>query len=290
MLWLYLALFAYFLNAIVFIIDKYLLHSHIQKPFSYAFGVAILSLGAVFLIPFGVQWQNWTYLGLAFLCGFSFFVGLIYLYKSVKLSDISIAATQVGTISAIFTVIFSAIVFKEKLGFSHNAALLFLIAGIFLLSHIEKRIIVFSIISGILFGFYFVILKLSFNLAGLINGIFWTRAGFVLAALSFLLVSKLRKEAYNTFKTTRQYHKIVFAGNKLLGGAGFLILYLAIRLGNVAIINSLQGFQFLFTFLIVLVLRNKVYGLESELKKQALVGKIAGITSILTGFIILFYR
>lgn len=288
--WLYLALLAYLLNAVVFIIDKYLLHTHIQKPFSYAFGVAILSAGALFLIPFGVHWQSWNYIAEAFLCGAAFFIGLIYLYKSIKLSDVSIAATQVGAINTIFTAIFSVIILKETLGFSHNIALLFLILGIFLLSRVEKRIIVFSIISGALFGFYFVMLKLSFNLAGLINGVFWTRVGFVLAATSFLLVPDLRKEVYNTLKTTRSSHRAVFAVNKLISGAGFMLLYLAIRLGNVATINSLQGFQFLFTFLLALILGNKIYGLESELSRKALASKVAGIVSIFIGFITLFYK
>ena len=56
MSWLYLALLAYFINAVVFIIDKHLLAGHMPKYHAYAFGVAILSLGAVFLIPFGVKY------------------------------------------------------------------------------------------------------------------------------------------------------------------------------------------------------------------------------------------
>src|SRR3989344_4234375 len=101
MLWLYLALLAYLINAIVFVIDKYLLAGHIPKYHAYAFGVSILSLSSFVLIPFGVSWQGFGYFLIAISSGAAFFVGLMFFYKSIKDSDVSIAATQIGTMSAV---------------------------------------------------------------------------------------------------------------------------------------------------------------------------------------------
>ena len=79
MLWLYLALFAYFINAIAFIIDKHLLSSQVLKPAVYAFWVAVLSASAVVLTPFGVKVQGFEYLLIASVSGGSFFVALMFL-------------------------------------------------------------------------------------------------------------------------------------------------------------------------------------------------------------------
>ena len=90
MLWLYLAITAYFINAVVFVIDKYLLAAPIPKYRAYAFGVSVLSLGAVFLIPFGVSWYGLNYFLIAVSAGASFFIGLIFLYRAIRESDISV--------------------------------------------------------------------------------------------------------------------------------------------------------------------------------------------------------
>src|SRR3989338_5010811 len=87
MLWIYLALTAYFVNAIAFVIDKHLLSSSLPRPFAYAFGVSILSILAVVLIPFGVAWLGVQYFFISFVSGTAFFIALFFLYKSIKLSD-----------------------------------------------------------------------------------------------------------------------------------------------------------------------------------------------------------
>src|SRR3989338_7441093 len=115
MLWLYLALTAYFINACVFIIDKYLLAAPIPKYHAYAFGVSVLSLSSILLIPFGVSWYGIEYFLIALTSGASFFIGISFLYKAIKKSDVSVASTQVGTMGAIFTYIFSILVLKESL-------------------------------------------------------------------------------------------------------------------------------------------------------------------------------
>src|SRR3989344_4044517 len=168
MLWLYLALIAYFINACVFIIDKYLLAVPIPKYHAYAFGVSVLSLSSILLIPFGVSWHGLIYFILAIISGASFFVGLVFLYKAIKESDVTIAATQVGTMGAIFTYILSIFVLKDTLPLLNIFAFLFLIFGIFLLGRVEKHIFISAVMAGLFFGIAYVLLKLSFEDAGFI--------------------------------------------------------------------------------------------------------------------------
>lgn len=288
MIWLYLALIAYFINAIVFVIDKYLLAGHIPKYHAYAFGVAILSLSAIFLIPFGVYWPGLSIFVLSITSGLAFFIGLLFLYKTIKESDVSIAATQVGTMSAIFTYVLSIFILNDRLPLINSIAFLFLLAGIFMLGKIEKHVLVSAILSGLLFGISYVLLKLSFNEVGFINGLFWTRVGFVGGAFLSLISDHIRNEVKLSYHHAPNRSKFVFVFNKFLAGIGFIILYFAISLGNVSLVNALLGLQFLFTFIIAMFLRNKIPGIMERSDRKALIGKISGIISVLVGFIILF--
>lgn len=288
MLWLYLVLLAYFINAVVFIIDKYLLAAPIPNYRAYAFGVSILSLSALALIPFGVSWYGWGYLLIALFSGGLFFIGLNFLYRSIKESDISIAATQTGTTTAIFTYIFSIIILKEILYSANFSAFLFLVLGIFLLGKIEKRILFSSILAGLFFGLSFVFLKLSFNESDFINGLFWTRIGFVGNAFSSLMSSRVRREIRSAFLNASDRSKFIFVFNKIIAGIGFIILYFAIDLGSLTLVNALLGFQFLFIIILVLILRKKMTKIEKKLSPKILISKLIGISSIILGFLLLF--
>src|SRR3989344_8979158 len=113
MLWSYLAIVAYALNAIAFIIDKHLLSAPILRPISYAFWVSILSCVVIVLLPLGVYWVNFYYFLISFASGAAFFFALIFLYKAIKKTDISVASTKVGVLGVIFTFIFSVLILRD---------------------------------------------------------------------------------------------------------------------------------------------------------------------------------
>src|SRR3989338_8450075 len=194
MLWLYLALTAYFINAVVFIIDKYLLNAPIPKYHAYAFGVSILSLSSLLLIPFGVSWHGLSYFLIALLSGACFFVGLTFLYKAIKKSDVSVAATETGAMTAVFTYLFSVSILSELLSFNRLGAFLLLVLGILILGKVGKRLYFTALLSGLFFGLSYVLMKFSFNSSDFINRIFWTRIGFVGSAFLTLFSGHVREE------------------------------------------------------------------------------------------------
>ena len=288
MLWLYLALIAYFINACVFIIDKYLLAAPIPKYHAYAFGVSVLSLSSLVLIPFGVSWHGVGYFVLALSSGATFFAGISFLYKAIKESDVSIAATQAGTLGAVFTYIFSVLILKESLNLTNLFAFSFLLGGLFLLGKIQKHIFFTALLAGISFGLSYVLLKLSFNMSDFINGIFWTRVGFVGTAFATLASSHVREEIKFSYHNSHNRSKGLFVLNKFIAGIGFIILYFAIRLGDVSLVNALLGIQFMFTFILAAVFKDKLPGIKENLSKPVLKFKLAGIVFILIGLLTLF--
>src|SRR3989344_3463137 len=178
--WIFIAATAYFLNAVAFVIDKYLLALPIPKPFTYAVWVAMLSTPVVLLIPFfDIFIPSVVYFAISFASGTAFFVGLIFLYKAIQKSDVSVASTQAGVLTSVFTYLFS----------------------------------------------FFIL------------------------------------------------------------GTAFVLLYYAILLGNVVIINALLGLQFLFVFLLAIALRNKLSGIEENMERKALAIKSVGIALVLSGFL-----
>lgn len=290
MLWLYLAILAYFINAIAFIIDKHLISSYIPRPLAYAFGVSILSFLAVVLIPFGVSWLGLNYFIIAFISGTSFFIALFFLYTAIKVSDASVASTNVGTLSAIFTYIFSILILHNKLGLNNGFAFVILVLGLLFIGLVKRNIVKYSILSGLLFGLSMVLLKWTFNASDFINGIFWTRIGFVGSAFSILFFSSARKEIYNSFHVAPRKSIFLFVLNKIIAGIGFIVYYYAVSLGEVSLINALLGVQFVFIFILALVFGNKLSGVSENIKGKVLAGKLIGIALIVLGFIILFRK
>lgn len=285
MSWLFFTLLAYLIDAFAFVIDKYLLSSHIPKPFAYAFWVGVLSVVVVVLIPFGVNMQNASYLLIALASGGSFFVGLIFLYKAIKASDISVASTMSGAATAVFSYVMAIPILNESADILNFAAIVTLIIGIVLMGRTGQGIWRLAIGAGVFFGMSFVLLKLSFDLSDFINGIFWTRVGFVGAALSSLVFSSARSEALWSFRTVRPRVRAMFIGNKIIAAVGFLLLYYAIRLGKVSVVNSLLGFQFLFIFILAVLLRSKIPRIEENIERRHLIHKLVGISFVIAGFL-----
>lgn len=288
--WLYLALLAYFINAVAFIIDKHLLSSHIPRPLVYTFGVSILSILAVVLIPFGVSWLGLNYFILAFISGASFFVALFFLYTSIKSSDASLASTNVGTLSAIFTYVFSVLILKNKLGSNNEFAFIILVIGLLFIGLVKRDIVKYSILSSLFFGLSAVLLKWTFNTSDFVNGIFWTRIGFIGSAFFVLLFPWARKDIHNFFRIVPRKSILLFMFNKVIASIGFVVYYYAVSLGEISLVNALLGLQFVFIFILALVFRNKIPSISENIKGKVLAGKLIGIALIVSGFIMLFRK
>lgn len=310
MSWLYFTLLAYLINAFAFVVDKYLLVTHIPRPFAYAFWVAVLSASAVVLIPFGVVMQSAAYFAIALTSGGAFFVALIFLYKAIKASDISVASTMAGVATAVFSYFLAIPLLGESSGVLGFATIAMLIIGMLFLGRTDRpaaevdlslsrgdrsptgrsqrtatSALGRSIWAGLFFGISFVFMKISFDLSDFINGLFWTRVGFVGAALVSLMFGPFRRDVFSSLRGARVRVGAMFIGNKLLAASGFLLLYYAIRLGEVSVVNSLLGFQFLFIFILALLLRSKVPRIEEHVDKRNLTNKILGIGFVIAGFL-----
>jgi uncharacterized membrane protein len=286
--WLSLALIAYLFNSVAFIIDKYLLTAVIPRPFGYAFWVAVLSLAVVVFIPFGVHLQDLSYLTIAFISGGTFFMALIYLYRAIRKSSVSVASTQVSVMSVAFAYFLSIFLLGDSFMVRDLIAFGVVALGITLLGKTGQHVWREAFIGGLLFGISLVTLKMSFDLSNFINGFFWTRMGFIGAALITLPFPIARKEIFHSYKGSQLTSKFLFVLGKIIAGLGFLFLDLAIQLGNVALVNALLGSQFVFIFILSLMLGGKVPAVAEDTALPTLVRKFSGIILVIIGLTQLF--
>src|SRR4030043_1435588 len=104
MLWLIITISAYFILAVVFLIDKYLLVGPIPNPKIYAFYVGVLGIFVLLIVPFiGFYFPNSFEFFLALISGASFTYGIYWFFKALKLFESSRIVPAVGGILPIFT-------------------------------------------------------------------------------------------------------------------------------------------------------------------------------------------
>ena len=137
MLWIYLIVIAQLLNAVVTLIDKHFVTSTlIGKPVVYAFYIGILSGVVVLLLPFGVVLApTMAVLWLSFVAGISYIFALLFLYKSLKLSDASDVAPALGAVSAVAAFGFSFMFFGGSLSGNFLYGFVLFVVGTFISSY-----------------------------------------------------------------------------------------------------------------------------------------------------------
>ncbi len=294
MLWIYLAILAYFLDAVVFLIDKYLLSdtNGVPHPSAYAFFSAALSSFALLLLPFGVHIPSWLDLAISLTSGITFFFGIIFLYNAVKHIDVTEVMPAIGAVTAVCSFALSFWLLPGMPVTSHELlALSLLVGGTLLMSyfHLSSRVVLDILFAGLLTALSFVLLKLMFNHTDFINGLFWSRLGFVAGALIVLMFPKSRAEIWGVLHHSSHNSKFVFLANKALAAGVFIMIYYAIRIGNVVFVNAAQGIQYVFTLVLGAALVKAFPKLfEKHAEKFVSVRKLIATACIIAGIAFLF--
>ncbi|MFA9262589.1 MAG: hypothetical protein ACEQSB_04520 [Undibacterium sp.] len=269
--WITLALAGYFFNAVTALFDKYLLAGRIKEPVVYAFFVSVLSLFAVVLVPFGykpIPWQT----GVVFvISGILFLYGLVAFYNAVKRSEISRVAPLVGiTISVIAGVASLAFGPAANLSFSpgHFLSLLMLLAGAFLIAFdlpLKKNdaLMKSTLLAGALMALSLLFLKTGYRNADFVNGLLWSRLGFIVGGFSLFIIPQYRRAILDNTRHLSSSNKrdvttgVLFLLNKIFGAAATFLLTYAAYLGPVTFIQALNGVQYAFVLVMAIPLAIK---------------------------------
>ncbi len=303
MSWLMVATVAYFILAIVFLTDKYLLTDKIPDPKVYAFYSGLSGVLLAALIPFiDFEIPSLVYIGIAFLSGISFFVALLLFYKSLKVFEVSRVVPTVGAMIPIFSLILAYIFSggQETLKSFEIPAFLVLVAGSFLINYERKNTIfwsstVFSLLTSIFFSLHFILAKYVYMVHSFWSGIIWINfGGFLMAILIFFISKSVRSEILVRRSTFKKETAMIFVISKVFAAAGGLLqnlaIFLAPTLTAVAIVNGLQGIQYAFLLLFTIFLSVKFPKIiKEEISKGTIIKKSIAIVLILAGMMFIAF-
>lgn len=304
MSWIIVIIFAYFILAVVSLIDKYLISGPIPNSKIYAFYVGALGILVLFLVPFlGFSIPDSLNIFLALLSGAIYIFAILGMMEALKLFEASRVIPAIGGITPVFSLLltyfFSGSV--KILRIEEMAALLLMIAGSVLITFQKEKAATFkslkiALISAFLFSLSFVLSKIVYLNQAFWSGFIWMRMGGVVAALLLLFSKEVREELFKKRKDFKVKTSFIFLFNQGLGAVGFLLQNWAIALvpfGFLSFINALEGTKYVFLLIITSLISfinpsfAKRTSLEEKFSKSDLFQKIMAILLIGTGLSLL---
>lgn len=265
MLWLIVVLAGHLSNAGAFIIDKILLQKTLRHPTVYVFYIGMLGIFAFVLLPFGnFVWAPVHVIMQSALSGFTFMAALWCFFTALQKSETTRVVPFFGALIPIWTLIFAAVFLGEWLNGREWYGIALLVVGAILISYepspaataITRTLAALIIFAAGLFAFSSTMLKAVFNSTEFINGFLWTRLFAFLSVLPLLLLPSTRAVVLNarTRSGAERPTPLFFVG-QAMGAIGFVFLAWGTQLApRVTIVNALQGIQYAFLFLLVLVM------------------------------------
>lgn len=309
MSWILLATSAQLINAVVVVIDKYLVTDEkaLPRPFVYAFYSCLVAGFWLVIYALGyipgmseiglpqlseIKTPSIQVVGMSFFAAYTFFMALVSMYDALKHADASDAIPVIGAVSAISSFGLSFLLLGVQLEAHYIWGIVLLAIGTLLVSQVRftASVALHTIHSGVFFALHYIAMKGLFDETSFDDGFFWSRIFIVLFALSMLLVpAYLEKIKEQTVKTSAKTGWLVMINKILAGVASFMILK-ATDLGEVAVVQALDGLKFVFILFISVFLGRFIPAAagENDHDWRTLFRKFLYVVVIFLGYVILF--
>lgn len=307
--WLLLATLGQFLNAVVAILDKYIVSDEkvLPRPFVYAFYSCLLTGFWVVIYFLGfipglseigaptfahVESPTIHVVALSFLAAYTFFIALVSMYDALKRADASNTLPVIGSVSALSSFGMSYLFLDTSHTGNVMLGIALLAIGTLLVAQtLPRKDTVLQVVhSGIFFALHLVTMKALFDETSFDDGFFWSRIAFVLFALSLLLVPAYWEKIREQTKTTSKRAGIIVLAAKVLAGVAAFLLLKATDMGEVSVVQALDGLKFVFILLISLALAQSLpdTATDRDTRPSVVFRKLLYVVVILIGYIVLF--
>ena len=309
MSWILLATLGQFLNSIVAILDKYIVSDEkvLPRPFVYAFYSCLFTgfWGVIYfvgMIPFfgnlgvpsftQVEFPSIQVVSMAFLAAYTFFMALVSMYDSLRQADASNVMPIIGTIAALSTFGLSYLFLDSELTQGHIIGITLMSIGTLLVARALPKINVGLQVlhSGVFFGLHYITMKGLFMETSFEDGFFWSRVCFILFTVSLLMVPVYFEKIKKQTKQSSTKTGIIIVITKILAGVAAFLLLKATDLGEVSVVQALDGVRFVFILLISVLFARwlPVSATDKDTSVPALIRKAIFIIIIATGFFMFF--
>ena len=275
-LYIPLAIGAYVLLAFNGIADKFLLSKVVRHPIAYAFYTGITGPLTWVLAPFGLKFLSGQDFLVAIIGGICFPVALYFFDTAIQQTSISRILPIEGGLVPIFTLLFAFLFLGERLTNLQFLAFVFLVLGAVLISlkfergQWHAKAFGHATIAAVLFALCFTLTKYTFDHSNFVSGLIWTRLGFFIASLAFLIPRQWRTYIFETPKKTSNPNKILYYSTRITGAVAGLMQNYAIAIGSVTIVNAMQGTQYVF----LLIATSLLSFYFPKILKEKITGKI----------------
>ena len=294
--YLLIAITAYLLNALSLAIDKILLVKKLPNPALYVFYISIISLVVLLLAPLAT-FPGFEVLAISSASTILWTLGAYFMFRALKSGEATRVVPIIGTLIPVILLLMQAI--SGSVYSNEVAAVLILLSGLiflvfpYLKGKISKEELLFEVVSALLFANSYFVLKIAYNASNFLSVFVYSRLILIPLILLILLIPLLRKKVLGA----REHHlplnllsktgALLFVG-QVSGGVSQMLLTFAISLASPAVVNSISGIQYIFLFILSLILSKKFpTAFDLKLTKLNLSGKIAGIVLIFFGLWIL---
>ncbi|MCX6797695.1 MAG: EamA family transporter [Candidatus Falkowbacteria bacterium] len=272
MSWLVAAVVAYFILAVVNLLDKFLIDNVLKSAKAYAFIVCFLGLLIFVAAPWFLEWPGWGLFSMNILIGFIFAIALWLLYEALQRGEAARILVFIGGTTPVFSLLLSYLIFHEVYRANQYGGILLLLLGVLVIALLPRhrsfasRVLChlrlsqnhgsgglwLALFSALAYSLYFLSSKYSYSFQSFASAFIWSRLGAAIFVSFFLLVRRNRREIIASFTSghSQKRNKGLVFLNQSLGATGFIFQNYAIFLGSVALVNALQGVQYAFLLVI----------------------------------------
>jgi drug/metabolite transporter (DMT)-like permease len=293
--WVFVIISAYFLLAIVFLLDKYILAGPIPSPKVYSFYICVLQAITVVLIPFvDFSVPSNSQFILILVAGAAYVLGLVWFYKGLIQYEASRVTSAVGGMIPVFTVLLMFLISKEIPEASSLFALFLLVIGTVLISYKKRftaKSLGISAVSAFFWACQFVLMKYVYLENSFWTSFIWLKIGVAITALALLFSKEVREGLFRQKSGFKKNTAILFFGTQGLGAAANILQNWAVALvplAAISLVPAFQGVQYVFLLIIAILISFKFPQLlKEEVSKNVIFQKVVAILLIIGGITLL---
>lgn len=289
-----LIIFQYLVQAVVDLMDKFLITARKIEPISYTFYTVVMGALIIVLWPWNFSPLPVKYIFLDLFSGVFFALAMYVFFKALAQGEVSRVVPFVFGLVPVFDILIALATGRNILTINEAAAIFLLIPGALLVSHrtgdLWLRHAGLKTLSAFLFSSYYALWQYGAQMGPVLNNLIWNRLGAALVLILLLVFSGFRKKVFATERIkNRAGTSLLFLFKQILGGANFIFLSFLYLLGKISVINSMQGFRYVFLLFLSWSLSHRRGQLIKEQTGwHIMTQKSFGVALIFLGTIFLF--
>ncbi|HET7213579.1 MAG TPA: EamA family transporter, partial [Terriglobia bacterium] len=276
--------------------DKVLLkHPGTKNLYSYVFWLGSLSVFGVALVPFGYQSPPIAVVVIAFITGVMHLVGVFYYYAALKAGEASETLPIMGGFSPVATALIALALLTRQMTSLQLFGFLLMSAGGFVMFFSDrpplKKLLPPVLLAAGLLGLVNVLEKVVYNQTNFVSGYVWFTIGTFAGSLALLAPRSWRRQIMAESRRGERRNRFWYFVNRVLSGAGSLLIYYAVSLAHPAIVDAISGVRYGVIFIGALLLTKfRPKWLKEHFSGWQLVTKTAGVCLVCAGLVLVGLR